>query len=314
MSKVGTLHFDQALSDISIAYRNAEFVAERVFPVVPVTKQSDKYFVYGKENFRVRDDLRAPGGEAKPSRWSLSNDSYFAGGHALKDWVPIEDIQNQDAPLDLLSDTTEALTEQILLAQESALVASLVAGMTSPSVDDLTSKKWDNNTYDPVAEILAQALLIRNRIGMRPNVFVCSASTWKAIRCNTNVKGLITGAATLGQALITPQQFATLIEVDEVLIAGSVYDAANEGQTASLGSVWGARALLFYRPPNPGRKTVSLGYTFNWNVALGQGAGNQFVKRYWWEPNSAWCIEVHKYYDQKLVTKDAGCLFTVCHS
>ena len=61
----GTKHIDAALSNISIAYRNGVFIAERVLPVVPVLKQSDKYYTHGKEAFNVLDDRRSAGSEAR---------------------------------------------------------------------------------------------------------------------------------------------------------------------------------------------------------------------------------------------------------
>jgi len=42
---VHDVHIDGPLANISIAYRNSGYIADQVFPNVPVTKKSDKYFV-----------------------------------------------------------------------------------------------------------------------------------------------------------------------------------------------------------------------------------------------------------------------------
>jgi len=312
MSKLGTIHIDKALTDVSVAYRNAAFIAEMIFPRVDVIEISGKYYVYGKENFRVRDDRRAPGAQAQESRWSLSNDTYYCGGHALKDYIPMEDQNSADPPLDLMTDSTEFLTEQVQLAEEYNLSQRLAAGMTGTSLQDLTSAGWDDDDEDPFEAIMDQSITIGNRIGRPPNVFMAPRKVWAKIAANENIKARITGATSLDAAKVTKEQFASLIEVDEVVIGGALLDTANEGQTASLDSVWGRNALLFYRAPNPGRKVVSLGYTYAWGNAFGAAAGAQFVKRYYEESRSSWVVEVHKYYDQKLTTKDAGCWFTNC--
>ena len=39
------VHIDAALSELSIAYKNKSFIADQVFPLVTVEKQSDKYYV-----------------------------------------------------------------------------------------------------------------------------------------------------------------------------------------------------------------------------------------------------------------------------
>jgi hypothetical protein len=309
----GTVHIDAALTNISVAYRNGVFIAERVLPVVPVLKQSDKYYVHGKEAFNVLDDRRSAGSEARLSRWSLSNDSFFCGGHALKDYVPREDTANADPQLDLLSDTTEVLTQQVLLNQEVNLVAALVAGLTGVSAESQAGTHWDDDDVDPLAIIKAQILEVGLRVGIPPNVLALSAPVWSAVSLNANVRQLITGAGSVAAALVTPAQVAAYLGIDEILVGSAVKNTANQGQTATLGWVWGEYACLFYRPPNPGRKVLSLGYTFQWTGAFG-GSQSQFVNRYFWQPNLADVVEVHKYYDQKLVDTGAGALFTDCLS
>lgn len=310
----GTFHFDQALTNLSVAYRNQALMADRVFPAVGVDKQSDKYFVHGKQNFDVRDDRRSAGSEARESRWALSDDSFFCEGHALKDYVARETQANQDIPLDLLADTTEVLTDQILLNREDALVTALVAGMTGASVVDLAAVKWDADANNPIKKVRAEKENVAKRVGVMPNVLLLSQPVFTAVRQNSTVVNLITGAQSAEQALVSAAQLAGLLELDEVLVAAGVKNTANPLQAASLDWIWGKRALLFYRPPNPGRKTLSLGYTFRWNRALqamgvAGGAGGQGVERYYWQPRKADVVEVHDYYDLKIVDKDVGALF-----
>ena len=69
------VHVDQALTDVSVMYSNADFVAEEVMPVIPVDFKTNKYHVYGQENFRGDDDQVEAGAEADESNWSLSPDS-----------------------------------------------------------------------------------------------------------------------------------------------------------------------------------------------------------------------------------------------
>ncbi len=59
-------HIDGPLSDIAIGYMQdqKEYIADKVFPVVPVDKQSDKYFIFDKGPWmRNSVQIRAPGDE-----------------------------------------------------------------------------------------------------------------------------------------------------------------------------------------------------------------------------------------------------------
>ena len=46
---VRDVHIDRAMSNMSVGYRNQNYIAEQVFPRVPVQKKSDYYFVFPRE-------------------------------------------------------------------------------------------------------------------------------------------------------------------------------------------------------------------------------------------------------------------------
>lgn len=317
----GTFRYDQLLSNMSVAYQNDELIGERLLPVLPVEFKSDKYAIYGPDNLTPQDDSRAPGAEAKIARWATSDSSYYCEGHALKDSVPRESQTDSLPQFDLLADTTMNLTDKVALNQEVAAVAAIDAGLTGTSLAAQTATPWNNDDNDPVALIKAQGLLIAQRTGKRPNKFFVCADAWSAITLNNNVRALISGAPNLAAAAISPAQFAALIDVDEVVVARATKNTAHQGQTASMSWVWAQRAVLAVVPQAPGRRMMALGYHFVWRRALAalaggtvQGAGNgfQFVERYYWQPLKADVVEVHKYYDPRIVAAGAGCLFSNC--
>ena len=39
-------HIDNALTNISVGYRNANYIADRIFPAVPVQYITNKYFLF----------------------------------------------------------------------------------------------------------------------------------------------------------------------------------------------------------------------------------------------------------------------------
>ena len=60
MPSVQSVHYDKLLTNISVAYKNDQYIADQILKEVPVDKQSDKYPVYGEEIFVAQDDRRAP--------------------------------------------------------------------------------------------------------------------------------------------------------------------------------------------------------------------------------------------------------------
>ncbi len=96
--------------------------------------------------------------------------------------------------------------------------------------------------------------------------------------------------------------------MEELLVGDAIKLTSAEGQADAKDYVWGKYALLFYRPPSPGRRVVALGYHFMWNFT--GAVKGRTVKVYREDSRSADVIEVEKYYDQKIVVSDAGTLFS----
>jgi len=118
MPNLNAVHIDRALTNVSVRYSNPAYVGETMFPVVPVKKESDKYFVYGKEHYVQHGTLRADGAEANEFNWTVSTDTYSCEEYALK--VPVTDREksNADSPISPEIDATEMLTDAIKLDWE----------------------------------------------------------------------------------------------------------------------------------------------------------------------------------------------------
>ena len=108
----GNQHIDQVLSNISVGWTNNGLVAERLFPVVKVRKQADKYYTFGREAWLPESgDYRAPGTEANEIPGvAVSLDTYYAQEHALQIAVTDEERENVDSAFSPDRDATELLS------------------------------------------------------------------------------------------------------------------------------------------------------------------------------------------------------------
>src|SRR3990172_2198848 len=81
----GNVHIDQVLTQISVGWPNNGLVGERLLPSVKVVKQSDKYYIFGREGWLPEQDERAPGSVANEiSGLAVSLDTYYAREHSLQ--------------------------------------------------------------------------------------------------------------------------------------------------------------------------------------------------------------------------------------
>lgn len=309
------LHIDQALTNVSVMYRNADFLAEQVFPLIPVDKQSNKFFTYGPDNLRNQQDARRPGAMSNEIDWTLSASPYFCDGHALHRYIPDEERENADAALDLDTDTTIQLTDKIFLNREINLVNALLSALTPVDLSASSgANQFDNSAADPVEYIDFQKETVATQIGMRPNIMLFSRPAWRGFRNNPTVLKHIFGFSSVGTGQqINVMQAKELLEVDDILIGDSIQVTSGEGITPITSQyVWGqpgatngALAMLFYRPRTPGLRTVSLGYQFTWNTGR---LGALVYKDRAPKRHSDW-IEVMRYYAMQIISAPAAVLF-----
>jgi hypothetical protein len=318
----GDVHVNAPLTNISLAYLQdpSMFVARRVFPAIPVMKQSDKYFTYDR-SFFWRDQMqkRAPSTESAGSGYSISTDTYFCDVWALHKDIDDRVRANADAPLNLDEDATRFLTEARLLRMENQFVTDYMAtsvwskditGVSgTPSTDQV--KQWNDAASTPIEDIREYRTYVHKLTGRRPNVLVLGQEVYDKLADHPDIVDRIKYSGGVGPdrpAKVTPQAMAQLFELDEIMVAGAVQNTAAEGATASYSFVVGKSALLCFRAPNPGLLTPSAGYVFEWNGYLGQQDG-QRMKRFRMDAINSDRVEIEATFDMKVVGADLGVYF-----
>lgn len=321
------LHVSAALTDLSVAYSNemTSSVHDRVFPVIPVRKQADKYFVYDKQDWlRTDAKRRAPGAEIAISGWRMSTDNYFCERYGLGTNIDDPTRANADpAVSDLDGDAVRFLTEDLRLRREKDWVseffttgvwtgASSTSDMTGSAAPASTATgfvQWNDAASTPIEDIRGEQTAVAKRIGRRPNTLVLGSEVYTALVDHPDILDRIK-YTTAG--IVTPQLIAQLLDLANVYISTMVEDTAGELQAESMDYVAGKNALLCYVPPAPGLRQLSAGYTFSWTGMRGapQGGIGARIKRYRLERNESDRIEAEDWKDFKVVAADAGAFFS----
>lgn len=303
MPEISQVHIDTALTNVSVAYRNTDYIADALAPAVAVRKQSDKYFIYDpdREFLRPTPDNRAPGAEANEVDFALSSDSYFCEDHALEATIPDEERENADPPLQPDIDRTEFLADKIALNREVALEELL---RTAPGIDAMSLDPiqwWNDPSSDPLAVIAEARRSVFVRAQRRPNVAVLPYGVFDVLRNHPKIVDRIkyTTAGVVGEQLL-----AQVLDVERVLVPRAFKNIARRGQAPLCVPIWGNSAWLMYVPARPALKQVAALVTFVWTGAAGSVDG-WLVER-WREPRrKADMIRVQRYYDHKIVAPGA---------
>lgn len=265
MPNPSSVHIDVALTNVSQAVKNSELVADKIFPVLPVKKDSDKFFVYDKSNLRIENTLWAPKTEAKEINWDVSTDTYRVERHALSDLIEDDEKQNADAPINIEMDTVEILAEKLLLRREKSLATLLTTSGTFDSDARPTiaaAGQWNNYssaTSDPTLDVLTGRKTIYNKIFMRANTIVLPYNVYETVREHPKILEKI---KYVSEAIVTESILARLWGVSQVIVAGAGENTALEGAADVLAQMWGKNAWMGFVEPRPRLKRPSWGYHF----------------------------------------------------
>jgi hypothetical protein len=118
------VYVDQVLTSVSVAYNNKNFIADQVFPLVPVKQKTGVYFKFDKSNLQIPVDTKRTGTALTAQvDYNLTKVSYGPlTERALK--TPIEkDVAEMAVdPLQPRVKATNLVTEKIMLEKERDLV------------------------------------------------------------------------------------------------------------------------------------------------------------------------------------------------
>lgn len=311
--QISDVHVNRPLTMLSVAFMQSatEFIADRVFPTVPVSKRSDSYFRYDRGDWnRVQAEERAPGAESAGGGWRVTTDTYTAKRYAFHQDVDDPTRANTDDPLSPDQDATQFVTQQLMLKREKLFVdqhfvASTWTGSTTGG-DITPAVLWDDPASTPIEDIRAQITSIARKTGFRPNKLALGPEVWDALADHPDLLDRIkyTERGIVGRDLL-----AALLELDEVLVPRAVENTAAELATEASQFFWGKNALLVHAAPSPGLRVPSAGYNFAWTGLLGAGAFGNRIKRFRLERNESDRVEGEMAFDLKLVAAELGAFF-----
>lgn len=313
------VHVNVPLTNISIAYQNAtqNFVADKVFPSVPVDKQGNLYYTYDQDDwFRAEAQLRAPGTETVGGGYHVNTDSYFAAVYGIHKDIDRQIEANADSQFNMDRDATQWVTHQLMLRKEKLWISKFfgtsiwgkdVTGVSgTPSTNQV--KQWSVAGSTPIEDLHAYELYVQGLTGYRPNTLVMGAAVWNSLRDHAEFydRTKYTSADSVSTALL-----ARLLDVDNIYVAGAIeVTTAEDAATDTYSFMLGKHAWLGYVAPNPGVLQPSAGYTFSWTGYLGNSPNGTAITTFDMQHLRSRRVEGEMAFDLKVVAPNLGVFFS----
>jgi hypothetical protein len=302
----GTTHVDQTIQNMTVAYRNEDFIAARLMPIIPVTLRSGIYFKYDRRSqLSAPDDAIGARASANEVTRNRLTDNYSVKDYALKDFVDVAQIQNESAPLNDMADATSSVVDLMELKREQRVANILgVAATYGANTTALGSGvRWDVTGGNPIKNFLDARAGLWSGQGNGRWVAFTTLNVWNALVQNAKMQETFKYSR---DGLLRPEQFGSYFGFDELLIAASWQDTANEGQTEADSRIWPDVFGLIRVANAPSVRNASFGYTFQ--------VDGQRNARQWFEngvgTKGGWWAQVSSSEDHKIVAADTGYLYT----
>lgn len=322
------LHVDVPLTQLSVGYKiKAEsYIADKVFPVVPVAKQSGKVFVWDK-NDMLRDEaaIRAPGTESAGGGLNVtSSTTFYCDVVAFHKDVDDQMMANSDiGNLGIIM--SEYVTQKLLIKRERDFVTNYFTtdlwadqGTPNDATGHATSSTWPNFIHfsdgansDPLGTIRTAKRKILESTGFLPNKLIVGVDVHDVLALSPDVAERVKytqGGVPDRVGQVSQPEMAALCGVGEYLVGMTSYASNVEGETATYGFNFGKHMLLVYAAPAPSIMLPSGGYIFEWTGFNGLGH-NVKMDSFYERKLASTRYEGEMAYDHKLISRDVGIFF-----
>ena len=319
-------HIDRALTNISVAYTQGAnaFIADKVFPIVRVAKQSDIFYQYSRADaFRDEVRERGRGAESDGMNWNIKEaDPYHCRKYALHYDITQEERVNYDQPINVDRDTTDILAEKMLLKREIHFHEAFfgtgkwgrdITGVaTTPTANQV--KKWSDPTSTPVEDFNEIMLTMAGKTGRKPNFAIMSPDVFYALK---NHEAILDRIKYTQKGIVTIDLIASLFEIDQIFIPWGVVNsgpttASYDESLESTSFIYSGQMLVGYKASTPSLKTPTAGYIFAWTGLEGASAYGSRMVRIKMDQLGLGTerLEYEMAYDMKQVCKDMGTFVT----
>ena len=318
-------HIDRALTNISVAYmQGAEaFIADKVFPLINVTKQSDVYFEYSKADmFRNEVQERGRGEESVGGNFNVHlADPYHCRKYAYHYDITQEERVNYDSPLNVDRDAASWLSQKMLLKREADFAGKFFkAGIWGKDIKAVAEpvsgqiKKWSDPVSDPVQDVNNEMLAMAENTGKKPNFIIMSPDVFYTLK---NHDAIMDRIKYTQKGVITKDLIASLFEVDHIYIPWGIINTGEQTPKydttkTDMEFLYKGQMLLGYKTNRPSLKEPTAGYIFAWTGLEGASAYGSRMVRIKMDQLGLGTerLEMEMAYDQKIICSDMGTFFT----
>lgn len=249
------------------------FVSQRVLPVVEVDSQAGNFGKIPVEELLKRASTkRAPGGG-----YSRNNFTFEPATYACKENGCEEPVDDRESAMyrDYFNheQVSTARAYNTVLSSQEERTANLIFNATTWTGSSLTTavtNEWDDaSNATPIVDVEAAVQNVYDNSGLWANALIINRKVFRNLRnCQSVIDRINSaGAGNPSKAEdVTEAMLSAVFDLENIIVAGSSLNSANEGQSASISQIWSDEYAMVCRVSNsPDFRDPCIGRTFHWS-------------------------------------------------
>lgn len=243
-SSLATLRPDLggSLEEFDLLMDRAGFIAHRVLPVLEVSLQASPFGKIPIEQLlQNRETVRAPGSGYSRGKWDFTTDSYACEEHGAEE--PIDDRESKMYRhyFDAEQVSTQRALDVVLRNAEKRAAALLFNATTWSGHTGAITNEWDDiANATPITDVENAVQAVWAASGLWPNALIINRKVFRNLRRCAQIVDLLkyNGMQDVKPSKITEQALAQVFDLEQVIVAGSAKNTANEAQTVAISPIW----------------------------------------------------------------------------
>lgn len=271
-SSLATLRPDLggSMEEFDLAADRAGFIGLRVLPVFETALQAGNFGIIPIEQLlQSRDTARAPG-----SGYSRGSFKFEPATYGTKEHGAEEPIDDREAKMYANYFDAEVVSAQrardVVLRNLEIRAAALVFNASTFSAHAVTNEWDDAALATPITDVEASIRRIWAASGLWPNALIINRLVFRNLRNCAQIIDRIesSGAGSATKPTdITAAMLAQCFDLDEIIVAGSPKNTADEGQAVAISPIWsGEYAMVARLMRSNDIREPGLGRTIHWGA------------------------------------------------
>lgn len=259
--QLSSVYIAKAIANAAIAYKNATYIAKRVFPQVLVPARQGKYYTFDQGEFVIdaASPNRQPGSDAPRGGYTVSNSSFECEEYAFAHPIPDEILETADDAIAPYERGISFCLEKVNLRLERRTAGVAFATSVWGTSASLTYTWDDFVNSDPANDMLTAKSTVARDIGVDPNTLVIGRQVFDKLSIHPDGLDRFKHTRT---GIMTEEMIAQWLGFQQIIVGSASYNAAQEGGTVDRQFIWGKSALAMYVPAAPARDEPAAGYNF----------------------------------------------------